>query len=87
MRTARKSPFNSVKERRQEAFTKNEIASTSYSNTNILQYMHNGYCPPPTDHSIFIFPTGQVPENGRYWNSQFPLAWDISYPLFPLPQM
>jgi len=37
MRTGRKSPINSVKERRQEAFAKNEIASTSYSNTNILQ--------------------------------------------------
>jgi hypothetical protein len=37
MRTARKSPINSVKEGRQEAFAKNEIASTSYSNTNILQ--------------------------------------------------
>jgi hypothetical protein len=28
--------------------------------------------------------TGQVPENGRYWNSQFPLVWDKSI-LSPLP--
>ena len=37
MRTAWKSSINFVKERRQEPFTKNEIASASYSNTNILQ--------------------------------------------------
>jgi len=86
MRTAWKSPINS--ERRQEAFTKNEIASTSYSNTNILQsaYMHKVYhWLLPISYRSQHFHISHWPSNWKWPILEFSIPTGLGQILSPLP--